>query len=266
MISEAERLDFALAARARYSSPEHELDLGVRDADYQVDQIGKLLDELGQRADDDFDPLRRAEQSEGRAGRARPVEPNSALLSLPLVVPHVRDAVWNDSGPLAMGWRTTSRGARRRDGSSPPGARSARPSPARSPLRRRRPIEDRVQRGDARLPQLGKEVEDVGAVRPAEDSVLVLDRDHSGVAVVDEVGGSRGSRLGPPDGSGIATRSWCSKVDSASVIATTVPRTLASAGITASLRSWVNVPIPQRWGGYVPRKVIGSSLSCALVN
>jgi len=53
-------------------------------------------------------------------------------------------------------------------------------------LRGRRSVEDRVQRGDARLAQCGEEVEDETAVRSAEDPVLVLDRDQPDVAVVDE--------------------------------------------------------------------------------
>jgi hypothetical protein len=40
------------------------------------------------------------------------------------------------------------------------------------------------------------------------------------------------------------------------VIARTVARTPSSAEITASLRSCVNVPIPHKDGGYVPRKAI----------
>ena len=76
------------------------LDLGVRDADNHVDQLGKLVDEVRERPNDNFDPLGRAEQSE-REQDASARQPELGLANVALVGPHVRDAVWNDADRLA---------------------------------------------------------------------------------------------------------------------------------------------------------------------
>ena len=59
--------------------------------------------------------------------------------------------------------------------------------PALADVRR---FEDRVERGDDRHPQLAEQRQDVAACLPAEDPVLVLERQDVDSAHVQEVGGA----------------------------------------------------------------------------
>ena len=98
MVVEAERIHLALQRLAVLLS-DATFDLGVCDANDHVDQIGKRVDEIGQRPDDHFDPLRRAKQSK-REQDTSVRQPHVGLVGVSFVDPQVRDPVWDDMGLL----------------------------------------------------------------------------------------------------------------------------------------------------------------------
>ena len=113
--------------------------------------------------------------------------------------------------------------------------------------------------GDA---QRAKKVQDVGAVVAAEDAILVLHRNPADVLVVDQLGGARIVALCPlPDL--VLDLLGILVGPASSVTATTRGLTRALAAPMPAARSRVNVAMPQRRGGYVPRKAIRRSSSTA---
>ncbi len=156
-------------------------------ADDEVDQVGILRGQRGQRADHGLDALAGAQQAEGQQHPlTRDAEHRLERLRVARI--HLRNAVRDDvhvapAHAVGAGQELLGDLAHDHERRALPGHLLHDRA-----LRFGRLAEHGVQGGHGRNSQRGQEVEDVDAVVAAEDPVLVLDRDQSHVAVVDELG------------------------------------------------------------------------------
>ena len=168
---------------------------GVRGAHDEVDEIGTSGDEGGQGADDGLDALVWTQQAEGQQ-HALTGDAEARLEALLVARRHVGDAVRDDLDARAL-QLVAPRQQIRRDLAHDDEHRRLGHLLDDRPLRRRRRIEDGVQRDGRGHAQRAQKIQDVRAIVAAEDPVLVLERHPADGLVVHQLGRARVVALRP---------------------------------------------------------------------